>query len=170
MGKVRLSKKQAEEIKRIEKMGVWSELSYEDFQSALLSGYEVKPEFKVGDYVINDRGIIVEILEDDGDGFFVGWIANGSMYTEITPKSRILRHATKQESWWAKHGRKVWELREGDVIKPKSDANIRSLPIVSHISSNKVYTTAGTYVSMHDIYEAWEVFTFAEDRKDVDNE
>src|SRR5699024_8339131 len=93
-----------------------AELSLDEFIRALYIGYEVEESYEVGDCVVLDDGQIVEIIEDGSCTVVVGWIINRLMYRDQINKSLIKRHATKQERWWAKHGRNVWELKENDIL------------------------------------------------------
>lgn len=81
------------------------------------NSYEVEPEFKVGDNVLTDKGRVMEILREvNCDSFKVGFIANGEMYKEVISKKSVERHATDEEVWWARHGRKPWQVIEGDML------------------------------------------------------
>lgn len=188
MEKVKLTQEQAREIERIknyfnrheyitkfvETNGVSdSEFHIEELVRALYIGYEVEPEFKVGDYVVNGGGKVVEILEDKGDSFIVGWIANGKMFKESTFKHSILRHAIpeevskeKQRRWWSKHNRGLWELREGDVLK--ADDGGYPIEVCEVFDSRNVRLTGVIpYVKINELKEGYRVTCFAEDRKDL---
>src|SRR5690625_658489 len=172
--KVKLTQEQAREIERIknyfnrheyitkfvETNGVSdSEFHIEELVRALYIGYEVEPEFKVGDYVVNGGGRVVEILEVTCDSFVVGWIANGKMFKESTFKHSILRHAIpeevskeKQRRWWAKHDRGVWELREGDALKANDGGYL--VEVCEVFDSCNVRLTGGIpYVKINELKE-----------------
>lgn len=90
---------------------------------ALYIGYEVEPEYKIGDWVtvFKKTGTILEIRENgevmtDIKGDKYG--ANQIFYTDA------IRHATaseieqeKERRFWSKHGREVKEYRKGDILK-----------------------------------------------------
>lgn len=73
-------------------------------------GYEVEPEFLIGDTVINkETGIIEEV--------------DGYMTTILEKHSENYRHATpeeiaaeKERRWWRKHGRDVLEFKTNDIV------------------------------------------------------
>jgi|SRR5690625_3586543 len=145
---------------------------------ALYIGYEVEEKFEVGDCVVLDDGKIAEILSawQCDDKFLVGWIANGSMYKEYVNGNRIIRHATKQEKWWASHGRKVWQLKINDEIWHRDsdkrydvififdngDINMESTS-ANDFGQKEVVTVKKSYISNY----YYNVICFAEDRKDV---
>lgn len=174
MGKVRLSKKQAEEIKRIEKMGVWSELSYEDFHSALLSGYEVEPEFKEGDWIYStDHNKVARVGQNGMDEYTV-WTDDEEFGTFSTA---FVRHATpeeiaeeKERRWWASHGRKPWEIRDNDVLS----FNDLILEVThageEYIAFNNHDIDWMDRERFNSLKHNIRVVCFADDRKDVDNE
>ena len=143
-----------------------NDLTVDEFAQAYYSedGYEVESGFKVGDNVMNDKKIIVEILEDRSviNSFLVGWIANGKMYREVVSKSSILRHATKEEAWWASHGRKPLEFRERDIIQQNG-----TVYEVWWVKDDRMQLNDGSR-SVSDIYySSYKVICFAENRLDV---
>src|SRR5690625_1538506 len=99
---------------------------------ALHFGYEVEPEFKVGDWVFwetKSNGPIPKTA------FKIETIIKDGVYPDEWPSPYAggepipieeLRHATpeeiaaeKERRWWAKHGRNLWELRKGDLLIDK---------------------------------------------------
>ena len=96
-----------------------------------------KPKFKVGDYVIEQNGIIIskigEVLNGDFWGSYYKKINNyfSNLGGNILVKD-IERHATQTEIaeyesalTFHKHGRKPFELKRGDVVYLKGyDKNI----------------------------------------------
>lgn len=192
MGKVKLTKTQAEEIERIKKVGhsvKWkndgwhvdrdeklSELSFYKYINAIYEGYEVEPEFKVGDWAFIDvdelqhpRKILnIYQIDEKLHASFNGW-------SDIPIKQ--LKHATPQEvaaekecRWWAKHDRKVWELKKGDIIRKfVVDGDFYE---VTHVD--------GEYIGLFNLFGlrketeeidivsgGYRVVCFVEDRKDI---
>jgi|SRR5690625_1255733 len=162
MEKVKLTQEQAGEIERIknyfnrheyitkfvETNGVSdSEFHIEELVRALYTGYEVEPEFKAGDWVHNNlNGCVFQIKE--------------YQLEVINDDPRNIRHATKQEAWWASHGRDVDQYKHNDVIKESYNQVIRE---VSHVEDNIVYMKCGGGFGK----DALKIVCFAEDRKDL---
>lgn len=145
-----------------------AELTLETLVQALYIGYEVEEEFKVGDWVMHELskwlGEVTRIYEDElnvlrlGDGYI--W------------NKKYVRHATpeeiaeeKQRGWWARHGRNVYEFKEGDLIDHGK--------IVSEVTEVrgdllwvKMNAVAGTLTK--ECYDQIKVICFAEDRKDME--
>ncbi len=153
-----------------------NELELDDLIRALYIGYEVEPEFEVGDWGFTIRecgqkgqvGQVVEVYKvfarlDYGDGTGSWW------------SFRDLRHATpeeiaeeKERRWWAKHDRDVWGIREDDVLEYLGD-----LYIIDCFDSEEVCLKSGierktNYAEPFDfVKKHFKVVCFAEDRKDV---
>src|SRR5699024_10096032 len=92
-------------------------LTLDELIRAFYIGYEVEPIFEVGDWVKDTSTNAVIKIND-----------RQHRNNLIDPRHTTIRHATpeeiaeeKQRRWWAKHGRKVWELREGDLLISKHD-------------------------------------------------
>ena len=87
---------------------------------ALYIGYEVEPEYKVGDWVVNANGTIGKITNINEFGEFEGFWEEIEMLCE---KDNFVRHATpeeiekgKERRWWAKLGRQPYEFKMGDIV------------------------------------------------------
>ena len=181
MEKVKLTREQAEEIERYKKNGdeqidymidghiydkrpdlKISTLKTSELARALYIGYEVEETFKVRDCVVLNDGKIVEIIAEESFTVVVAWIINGQMYRDQINKSLIKRHATKQEKWWAKHGRKPWKIREDDILVcPRGDVYT-----VQKILDGIVVFKEGGDKPKWEIKSGYRVACFAEDRKD----
>jgi phage regulator Rha-like protein len=143
MEKVKVSREQAEAIEELtkvlfnptivithirdrfrdEKTECINSMPVDSLIRALYIGYEVEPEFKVGDWVAFDNRKdevairkIERINDQFGDGLYAHW-KNGSM------RLSGLRHATpseiaeeKERRFFARYGREPWELRKGDWL------------------------------------------------------
>lgn len=121
MKKVKVTRGQAEAIEEFQKTVHELGISLDELKVIFESGYEVKPEFKVGDWVydmqcnkvacVDRRGVDdIRVWVDDEDFNFFA-IVN-------------IRHATpeeiqqeKERRFWKKHGRDVWELKRGDIVR-----------------------------------------------------
>ncbi len=101
------------------------------------NSYEVEPRFKSGDWIVNknkqpfnvySKPLAVEItslVEDEGRARARFADDCCAVYFDE------IRHATpeeiaeeKERRWWKKHGRKPWELREGDILEYLGDLYI----------------------------------------------
>lgn len=156
------------------------ELSTDDFMNAFEYGYEVEPEFNVGDWVhvswSNTNPSVHKVIKTgvrstcgNKNGIEIDW--GGSP----TPPLDIIRHATpeeiaeeKERRWWAKHGREPWELRKGDSLIKSGESHYPC--IVCEAGDFNVRFTDGYFLGKSRIKKTYRVFCFADDRKDVDNE
>ena len=138
---------------------------------ALYIGYEVEQEVKDGDFV--DIGLfgISKVAEVTGvKGKLIA--INGSDEYHEFKINGVLTDEEKQEEkqcrWWAKHGRKVWEIREDDILEYLGDLYIidsfdsEEVCLKSGIERKTNYGEPFDYVKRH-----FKVVCFAEDRKDV---
>lgn len=157
-----------------------NELSVDDVVRALYIGYEVKPEFKVGDWVrvswsntypgiykVTKTG--VRSVAGNENGIEIDW-ANNSR-----PSLDIVGYATpeeiakeKERRWWKSHNRDVWEIREDDTLEYLGD-----LYIVDSFDSERVGLKSGierktNYAEpFHFVKKHFRIVCFAEDRKDI---
>jgi hypothetical protein len=163
----RLNEYQLEQIKDFkknpEKYADWvsplNELPEKKIIDALYIGYEVEPEFLIGDTVINKETGIIEKVD-------------GYMTTILERYSDKYRHATpseiaeeKERRFFARHGRKPWELREGDVLQDKEDGYTATISFVS--KSNEVHFEDEISYHLSSIKKYCKVVCFAESRLDV---
>lgn len=147
------------------------ELSVSELAKALYIGYEVEPEFKVGDWVYNEKAGTVARVGERYDGGEWVWVDD----EEFTFYSvNDTRHATpeeiekeKERRWWAKHGRDVWELRKGDLLLD----NYLKVVEVTAINDSKtgISVNGHSHYGMSHIKELYKIVCFAEDRKDVED-
>lgn len=145
-----------------------NDFSLDTLIRALYIGYEVEQEFKAGQYVAHKHGNIGIITEVNESVLKVEHYCGGVVYWTTD----IVNHPTpeeiskyKQSRWWAKHGRKVWEIRDHDVL--------------THISAGGTYVVFYNSVetvmfyggeanrAMEDVKNNFSIKYFAEDRKDV---
>lgn len=93
---------------------------------ALYVGYEVIPQFKVGDWVIFEYKavrVIGEILEIETDEFFTAKVDDPKYQVPQNIALSKLRHVIPEEiqqekkrRFWEKLGREVYEYEEGDIV------------------------------------------------------
>lgn len=141
------------------------------------AGYEVEPEFKIGDWVAfhnrKDEIVIRQIKRIDNlyeVGLWACW-EEGSM------PIKEIRHATleeiaeeKERQFFAEHGRKKWELKRGDIlidegghtriVRGTTDAH-------GYLDENKVHFMDGDWEIFEDVKKIYKVACFAENRLDV---
>lgn len=92
-----------------------SELSFNDLMSVFIDGYEIEqPKFEVGDWVVR-KGKVQQIK------FVLTSCAIGQEFYYETDKIGVvykseIRHATKEEIFWAELGREIGEFIDGDVV------------------------------------------------------
>lgn len=144
------------------------DLSVSELAKALYIGYEVEPEFKVGDWIVA-IGKTVKLVDETKTTFILdGGI--GEKNKRIVKEH--YRHATPQEiekekerRWWAEHGRDVWELRKGDVLICRDSEALHEVFMVTD-DYIRLVDTPGVIVNPSYFYK---VACFAEDRKDVED-
>ena len=190
MEKVKLTRKQADALeKAISDYGIdttmhdhspnnWggllaplNELKPHQMARALYIGYEVEETFEVGNWVVYDNGV------ERGYGYKTNQIKDVDEQKAYFDEGRrmhltSLRHATpeeitkeKQRRWWVRHGRDVYEFKEGDLIK-RGDLTSEVEEVKEKIIWIKFNKSKGTYT--REYYDQIKVICFAEDRKDLE--
>ena len=133
MKKVKVTKEQAKGLNQIttpqsavkEHVGNWqlgndlNALSLDELIRALYIGYEVEPEFKVGDWVVTKVTNHI--------GKITGFSSITKYYDIEGIQTDVIRHATpseiaeeKERRFFAGHGRELWELKYKDILRLKS--------------------------------------------------
>ena len=187
MNKVILTQEQADAVKKLKEsikanhekfrdnhqcnLADWEyvllDIPTEKYLNAIFEGYEVAPTFKIGDWATHkltgDVGVIKlvnseSIRCENGMG---GWIND---FRHAIPEEIA---EEKERRFFAKHGRKPWELRTNDVLV--NNANKKD--IFSMVSVNKekgkYYDSTHTYYTLEDLKNSYKVLCFAEQRLDV---
>ena len=184
MEKVKITREQAEAIEKIKDIdyaiNIHSfkkrpdsplvDMSTARLARALFVGYEVEPEFEIGDFIeieLFGRGVVVEITGiNNADGRIR--INGSSEFNEYNVIRKLTDEEIKQEKerrWWASHNRDVWELREGDMLIDNF-GNVHEVTQVPDDFGNRYYLD---YVSSNfvEIKQKYKVLIFAENRLDV---
>lgn len=138
------------------------ELEVSELAKAFYIGYEVEPEFKVGDWAYNKQtNRVFQVI----DGL------SENMNNEANREH--LRHATdeeiskeKERRWWAKHGRGVWELKKNDVIFNQSYVDWYP-DIIKNTNKYNVELLDGNFIPRKLVMRDYKVVCFADDRKDL---
>lgn len=152
-----------------------AELTMEQLVKALYIGYEVEPEFKVGDWVVpkeQNGGFRKEIKPYQilGIDDRKSWLD-----CDLWVYNLKLRHATSEEiatekerRWWAKYDRNLWELKKGDLLIDKHFGKIAE---VREVEDNHYLIGANTsYESLDFVKRNYTVVCFAEQRLDRDGD
>lgn len=183
MEKVKLTQEQADMIPKIK--DVFSKVKFRDLAMALDGKYEVEPEFNVGDWVVRTEELNHQ-NHHRGKVFKIKSVIKGTLTGEMLVVDgddnsehlfNNIRHATpeeateeKQRRFFAENGRKLWELKEGDVLEEDS-INGRPVTVTrSNKSSGVFFRTPSLnymFTEMDYIKKNYKVVCFAEDRKDV---
>ena len=139
-----------------------NELPFEQFIVAVLGDYEVEPIFEVGDWVKDTSTNAVIKIND-----------RQHRNNLIDPRHTTIRHATpeeiaeeKQRRWWAKHGREVWELRDGDLLR--STDTKKTYELNNQTSYGAWFEGLTSGIAHRVVKRNYKVICFAEDRKDID--
>ncbi|MEC5422090.1 hypothetical protein QGM71_01105 [Virgibacillus sp. C22-A2] len=143
-----------------------NELDLDDFIKALYIGYEVEPQFKVGDWVVREN-VITKITNINYKLDSEGAITTERFLSWVTDNH--LRHATpeeiaeeKERRWWSKHGRENWELKNGDVLDKRNFAYTVRAVDESYVMFNE-FATKKTW---DELKKDFKVACFAEKRLD----
>src|SRR5699024_7555169 len=143
------------------------ELTTQQVGDAYFGGYEVEEKFEVGDWVKDTSTNAVIKIKD-----------RQHRNNLIDPRNTSIRHATpdeiakeKQRRWWAKHGRDVWELKNGDLLNTGNGILVYDSTYLGEYKFKR--TDSGRLVASANISYAqrnYKLACFAEDRKDLESE
>src|SRR5699024_4499260 len=149
MKKVKLTQKQYDGVDKIAKL-------FEGFQLDRLKkvieiierGYEVDPEYKVGDWVVHkDKGEIGKVVEVSDLNTSIEYYSDSHSKFRYATESEIKEE--KQRRWWNAHGRDVWELKEGDILRKSQDNELLTVTDLTYYK--------GMYVKNCEICEIWDI-------------
>jgi hypothetical protein len=189
--KVVITKEQAEAIENLEPetpkssivkahlnhKGMWGSdmsplnaLHADKLIQALYIGYEVEPEFNVGDWITDTITGKVAKIDHRGVSESQAWVDDDTFnffenFRHATPGEIA---AEKERRWWSKHGRDVWELREKDMLID-SHGNVHEVTGVPHDLDSRYYLD---YVAINfdEIKGKYSVLVFAENRLDINHD
>lgn len=131
---------------------------------ALYIGYEVKLDFKEGDWITNT----------DSNVTYQATAKSIEIISQLEDTSH-LRHSTPDEiatektrRWWKEHDRKLYEIKQGDILMGKHRALYE---VTADPKSHRYGVYTGNDEHDFDIEEFkrdnWEVVCFRVDRKDI---
>lgn len=143
-----------------------------DLASAMYIGYEIDPEFNVGDWVY------VEVPKEKLPNVYQ--IMNAGKHSVNLDrlygnhKKNDIRHATpeeiakeKERIWWNKHDRTVWEVKRHDVLKDGAGNLFEVNGFHGRDEKQKVIFNPGHFDFMTNIKNSYKVVCFTGHRKDV---
>ena len=147
-----------------QKLTPLNDLETIDLAKVLLGNYEVEPEFKINDWITHKvDGTVGKVTKtepclrtDKGMG---GYLDGFRLSTPEEIKQE------KERRWWKKHGRGVWELRKGDVLRSKSTH--LTYEIVDITDNGITFTNDAGFRDKDLIKGCYKVLCFAENRLDV---
>lgn len=156
-------------------------VSLEKLADAIKYGYEVEPEFKVGDWLAYDKTnggtIVVEIIAVTGKVGGIECFILGEGYGKKakTMVNTHYRHATpseiaeeKDRRFFARHGRKSWEIREGDILEYLGDLLIVDSFDSEDVCFKRSKGSIDDYFENSDyVKEHFKVVCFIDGRLDV---
>lgn len=141
-----------------------NKLSIKEYLDALYIGYEVEPNFEVGDWIKDtETNAVLQIKNKQH--------RNNCLDRRIVS----LRHATQEEieqekerRWWKKNGREVQELKQGDILMA---THRHIFEITADPKSHRFNQYTGDDAFDFSIEEFtrknWKVICFSENREDV---
>ena len=149
-----------------------NELSLEQIMRAKYVGYEICPEYKVGEWkVVKYSNEIGQVVEHFKEKQRVELDCNYFTYKEVDLRSATLEEIAeeKERRWWAEHNRDVWELRFDDVLIHEEKQELIRVVDVQFTGAVIVFINNGYRESLNISYikQLYSVVCFAEDRKDV---
>ena len=145
---------------------------------ALVLGYEVEPEFKVGDKVIfkymKKICIFGEIVElNQKLGVLYAKVNDPEYPVPQEVQASSLKHATpeeieieKERRFWLRNGRAVWELRKNDVLIAEDGEYVVVVEMVL-ANGNVIFVGGVVPTQADDVREGYKVLCFAENRLDI---
>lgn len=184
--KVKVTREQAEAIEEIKDIDYainihsfnkrpdspLADMKTSELARALFVGYEVEPEFKENDWVY------VEVPKEELPNVYqIMRVDNYSVNLDRlygNHKKNEIRHATPQEiaaekerRFWKKHGRDVWELKNGDLLTSDDDDYVEVFEGFGRRMPKMIFFKDGTKYEFSYIKEHYRIACFAENRLDV---
>lgn len=154
------------------------DLTVDEIAIALHVGYEVEPEFNVGDWLhlhLNNEDVVREYHSPSH-------MKEHHFYKNLEGRPRpfsgedYIRHATpeeiaeeKERRLFAENGREPWELAGGDILKANDGGYLVTVKAILP-GGHPLFEGGEVYVDIENVKRDYKVACFSEDRKDVDNE
>src|SRR5699024_1971527 len=111
----------------------------EMIQILLNQNYEVEITYHLKEMVVYE-GEVLEIVNIPNIGRLD--LENDRKAFVGIPVDKV-RHATKEEIWWAEHGRKPWELKEKDLLKSIDEGHI--IEVSNATDNGRPFFVGGTH-------------------------
>lgn len=195
MEKVKITQEQADAIERLKEhhrgeierfkrnpnqFADWmlpvKDMQVDDIEKAYRGGYEIDPEFKINDWVVDETNGQIRVIayfHSIGKSMEVRFREGGKAWINDT------RHATpeeiateKERRFFAKNGRKLWELQDHDLLMNEFDELCEvvdyDFEVRKYVIKN-IKHSDGRVINQDDLDELrkYRVRYFAEDRKDI---
>src|SRR5699024_4545288 len=135
-------------------------------QILLNQNYEVEITYHLKEMVVYE-GEVLEIVNIPNIGRLD--LENDRKAFVGIPVDEV-RHATKEEIWWASNGRDVWEIRDNDVLSINDELFEVSRVGNANIIFNEPIIEWMSWEDFNNLKHNIRVVCFSHDRKDVDNE
>lgn len=178
MGKVKISQEQADLVEQFKRnfKGFGREILIE----VIKGRYEIELKFKEGDIVNDGYGRIREVSSVGDNGIMLYTNHENSaaeLFGNQTDEYKQIRHAKdevveiyKRKKFWNENGRKVWELKEGDVLNINdSYESIKEIYEGEYIFESGITEEVNNFNKLIEIGNV-EVICFVHDRKDIKND
>lgn len=150
------------------------EMKLDDLIRSLYIGYEVEPEFKIGDWIYissegthNSKEMVAKVESKYNESQLCldnNWnIGAGSQYIRHATPSEIAEE--KERRFWNRNDRDVWELRKGDVLI--CDGYPRVVEKIDNFNEKSVLFKDDDWEYYENVVEEYKVLAFNKDRLDV---
>lgn len=159
------------------------ELTTAEVAKAIYIGYEIEPEFKVGDIVKDGNDTLREVAEVKENGIYLyvnneikplGWHGKKSdMYKQLRHATDVEVESYKKRRFWHENGREVGEFKKNDILSVEGANYAYTISKVLVGKSNKklykIDEDSARYTK-EMLLKGFVVTCFAHDRKDIKND
>ena len=140
------------------------------------NSYEIKPSPRVGDWVVTPDGTVGKLLaipfskpHSKKFKFYVDSLGyrKQERLIQLSELEQAAPEEIKEEKrrrWWAKHGRKPWELKVFDILH---DGNFPRTVTGTNHKQKHIELDWSVDLSLERIQKTYRVACFVENRKDM---
>lgn len=145
-----------------------------DLASAMYIGYEIDPEFNVGDWVYVEvpkekLPNVYQIMNAGKHSVNLDRLYGNHKKMTSDTQHQKKSHKKKQRRWWSKHDRDVWQVKRHDILKDGAGNSIEVNGFHGRGKKQKVIFKPGHFDYMTNIKDSYKIICFAEGRKDDDH-